>query len=337
MVTAGFEEAVAPLIPRMRALAVSVTGDASLADDAVQEALLRAYRFWGQRKSEGLWPWLQQVLRRECWRAARRSRRTGHRVEGEIPVPGPEESAIVAEEHAEVRRALERMPAGYRSVLRLRHLHVLPEREIAAILGLPLGTVQWRCKRAHDHLRQVMTHRTPPPLAATVRGVKTAMGIRVLKTVPPGEKVSYTVWETVDWAEAVAASPVFRIPASLRSRLGDVEARLGRRATDAHIDSIGLLARLQEREVTIQCTPPDVAPDPRKAMTVIYLGAADIGIDQDTQVGGRSAHWTQVDARHHIEWPSVTGAYWMVTGFVTPEELRGIAEAIEAEARTGPA
>lgn len=69
---------------------------------------------------------------------------------------------------------------------------------------------------------------------------------------------------------------------------------------------------------------------------MVYPGA-EVGIDQDTRVGGRAAHWTEAGGRHHLEWFSVTGAHWIVTGVVPPEALRSIAEAVEAAAGTGTA
>lgn len=253
-------------------------------------------------------------------------------------MPGPEESAIVDEERAEVRRALERLPVGYRTVLHLRHVHVLSEREIAAILGLPLGTVQWRCKRAHDHLHQVLTLRSPRPLAATVREVLRTMETRV-STEKPAEPVTPSgriVWQPADWASASAASPAFPIPEALRLRFGHVTMNLGQRPSDApkdpgHLQMIQFLTRLGSEDVVIHFWPPDVAPK-GPAMTHIFPGA-QIGVDQDTQVGGRPAHWTQVNGQHHLFWLSATGGYWSVASRLPPEEVRGIGEAIEAEAR----
>ena len=54
----AFEAAVAPLLPRLRAVARRLVADQTLAEDAIQEALLRAYRFWDRRRGpEGVGRW----------------------------------------------------------------------------------------------------------------------------------------------------------------------------------------------------------------------------------------------------------------------------------------
>ena len=54
----AFEAALAPLLPRLRAVARRLVADQTLAEDAIQEALLRAYRFWDRRRGpEGVDRW----------------------------------------------------------------------------------------------------------------------------------------------------------------------------------------------------------------------------------------------------------------------------------------
>ncbi len=342
----AFEAEVAPLLPRLRSAARRLVADRSLSEDAVQEALLRAYRFWDRRRGDTVLPWLRQVVVRECWRLLRRQS-----AEAAVPVTDemyaatapPDERAILADEYAEVRRAVERMPEGYRRVLRLRHGHELGEKVIAAILGLPLGTVQWRLKRAHDHLHLVLTQRHTSPLAATLREVTREMEIRVTTqgkgpVVPPPAGVDwsgYIQYEDVSLDQARAAVPAFRLPAAVLGVLAaypDLVVRLGRRGPDAtrgagQPNNISAHTAVGQRLV-IECHVPEYATCDH----VHSFPGAEIGIDEDTQVAGQAGHWTKVNAQHNLWWFSKTGAFWRVAGEVPPEEVRRIAEAIEAEA-----
>jgi len=349
----AFEGAVAPLVPRLRAVARRLVADHGLAEDAVQEALLRAYRFWDGRRGPTVWPWLRRVVVRECWRLQRRrsaqtaaeSARPGAAGDADTATPGPEERAILAEEYAEVRRAMERMPPGYRRPLHLRHGRELGESAIAAILGLPLGTVQWRLKRVHDHLRLVLTRRHAPPLAATLREVLRDMEIRVdaraadAMTAQGGD-VDFTgtiQYETVTLAEAAAILPGFGLPAAVVAAYPDLECELGRRGPDASRDAgapnnVSLHTAGDRDRLLIEYGPP--SPTGPASLSVQRFPGAQVGVDEDTQVGGCPGHWTEVDRLHHVWWLSKTGAGWHVLG-ARPEEVRRVAEAIEAEAGAG--
>lgn len=347
----AFEGAVAPLVPRLRAVARRLVADHALAEDAVQEALLRAYRFWDRRRGPDAWPWLRQVVVRECWRVLRRhsaeSAWPGVHNDADALTPGPEERAILAEEYSDVRRALELMPAGYQRTLRLRHGHDLGESAIAAILGLPLGTVQWRLKRAHDHLRLVLTSRHTPPLAATLREVARAMEIRVttvptdaesLSKVPPdGDSTGHIQYEAVAPDQAMALMPGFRLPAAVLAAHPDLKYELGRRGPDAprrvgELTNVSAHTAGDRDRLLIDYNP---AVPASAGLHVHHFPGAEVGIDEDTQVGGRPGHWTEVDRHHHLWWRSKTGAGWHVRSALPPEEIRRVAEAIEAAADCG--
>lgn len=135
------------------------------AEDLVQEALAKAYRAFGTlRKKEAGGKWLETILL-NCFRD--RLRRKAHQVT-EVPLDGLDEFSLyrqIAEEDpfpysdtlhrdflglfepADVHRVLEALPEIYRSALVLRYVEGYPTRQIARLLGVPLGTALARLHR----------------------------------------------------------------------------------------------------------------------------------------------------------------------------------------------
>jgi RNA polymerase sigma-70 factor (ECF subfamily) len=152
-----FEREIAPHIPAAYNLARWLSGNGADADDALQEASLRAYRFIDRvRAGEGK-AWLFQIVRNCCFTAIR-SRR-GHRDLEDIPEPAdpqpsPESQLEIEATAQELRSALERLPAEFREVLILREWEELSYREIADITAVPEGTVMSRLARARARLRK---------------------------------------------------------------------------------------------------------------------------------------------------------------------------------------
>jgi len=143
-------------LPWMRSQARSLTSDASLADDLVQDTLVAAL----SRPPVGggpLRPWLALVMRRQNWRRFRASaRRRRREQQAAIPDDGAE-GAPASTPH--FRRAVEviaRMREPYRRALRMRYLEGLPPRAIAARMGLSVRTVNSRLRRGLHELRQSM-------------------------------------------------------------------------------------------------------------------------------------------------------------------------------------
>jgi RNA polymerase sigma-70 factor (ECF subfamily) len=138
-----------------------VLRDPVAAEDAVQEALLRA---WRQRDScvrqEEPLGWLVQITRREALRRLGRDRR---RAERELPVgderPGDVSSSgpgARLEEVLDLRRALADITAEERALLTLRYGADLAQPDIARILAVPEGTVKVRLFRARKRIRRAM-------------------------------------------------------------------------------------------------------------------------------------------------------------------------------------
>ncbi len=132
---------------RLLRLARSLTGSDSQAEDAVQEAFLRAWRFLGRYQPDRAFePWITTILVRECRRIARRT---------------PTHAALPAglaqpEPSLRLFHAIEELPRPLRETVALHYLHGYDVRETAATLGIPAGTVKSRLSRARGLLRQAM-------------------------------------------------------------------------------------------------------------------------------------------------------------------------------------
>ena len=157
--------------PEVHRLALRLTGDHSLAADAAQEAFLhvrdgsRHFRPHGPDDDAGARRWVLRVAAHATLMLMRGSGRRGRReraaIAGETAAPTtpPEQCLENAETAAAVRAALADLPQNQREVLVLHHLQDLGLPEIAATLGIPVGTVKSRLHRAADRLRDVLQKR----------------------------------------------------------------------------------------------------------------------------------------------------------------------------------
>jgi RNA polymerase sigma-70 factor, ECF subfamily len=142
-------------VPRLRRYARALTRDASGADDLVQSCLLRAIakqHLW--QPGTDLRAWLFTILHNQHINDVRRSAREG------IAVP-LEDVAIAADAGAAVQlreldRAIAGLPEVQRQVILLVGLEGMRYEEVAAILGIPIGTVRSRLSRGRDTLRELM-------------------------------------------------------------------------------------------------------------------------------------------------------------------------------------
>ena len=161
-------------LPRMRRYARVLTGDATRADDLVQDALARAWekrRLW--RAGSDLRAWLFTIMHNVHVNQLASGRREAANVSIESlgddggwqpSVRGGETQRL---ELAEVLRAMARLPADQREVLLLAAVEELRYEEIAAVLAVPIGTVMSRLSRARERLRALMAEP-----AASLRLVK---------------------------------------------------------------------------------------------------------------------------------------------------------------------
>jgi RNA polymerase sigma-70 factor, ECF subfamily len=146
--------------PMLTAALHLLGGERNLAEEAVQTALLKAWRaaptFDGSR---ALAPWLYAIVRRCAIDIRRHERR--HYTE-RIDTPGRDHVVAVPDEHEAawdawvVREALNELPADEHTVLHLTYFGGMTQREIAEALDIPLGTVKSRSARAHARLRTLV-------------------------------------------------------------------------------------------------------------------------------------------------------------------------------------
>lgn len=161
-----FEERVLPHLDAAYNLARWLLRDARAAEDATQEASLRALRYLDSLRDGDARAWLLGIVRNTCFNALSRSRRAGTEVEFdsaefEAALAAPETSdPAVALEQARLGRridaAIQALSAPLREVLVLRELEDLEYAQIAQIVEIPIGTVMSRLSRAREKLREAL-------------------------------------------------------------------------------------------------------------------------------------------------------------------------------------
>lgn len=143
------------------ALSLSVLRDHHLAADATQQTFLKAWRASSDfQVDRDFGAWIYTIARRTAIDLYRKRRRIvpTEQIEAEAQTgPGMETTWEIFQ----VRSALDRLPDPERQVMQLSHLEGLTHSEIAAHLGLPVGTVKSRSHRAHQRLAELLEHMDP--------------------------------------------------------------------------------------------------------------------------------------------------------------------------------
>jgi RNA polymerase sigma-70 factor (ECF subfamily) len=157
-----FEQLMLPHLDAAYNLAHWLARNDQDAQDVVQEAYLRAWRFFPKFRGGDACAWLLKVVRNTCYTWLEKNR-PGSTVAFDDEVdsrvsdaPGPDEAIVREDESQILRRAIEQLPMELREVLVLRELQGLSYKEIAALLAMPLGTVMSRLSRARDLLQQAL-------------------------------------------------------------------------------------------------------------------------------------------------------------------------------------
>lgn len=158
-----FRSQLAQELPHLRRFARALVGDPALADDLVQDcaerALVKSHLYDPARP---LRAWLYAVLRNIFVSGLRRSGRStvvktiDDLKDGEGAVAPAQEDRLAA---SLVADALDRLPPQQREVVVLVGLEEMSYRDVAEIVGVPIGTVMSRLSRARESLRQILEER----------------------------------------------------------------------------------------------------------------------------------------------------------------------------------
>jgi RNA polymerase sigma factor (sigma-70 family) len=155
-----FERVVLPHLSAGFTLAMYLTGNKADAEDAVQEAILRAVRYFSTLRDEDARTWFLTIVRRVCFTAYRTDRPQGTDIMS-IDAAGPQlvddrDQPDVAAERMQVqqrvRAAVDQLPPLLRETIVLRELQSCSYAEVAAVTEVPIGTVMSRLSRARARL-----------------------------------------------------------------------------------------------------------------------------------------------------------------------------------------
>jgi RNA polymerase sigma-70 factor (ECF subfamily) len=153
----AFTSLVDASLDRQYAAATLILRDGDRAQDAVQEALVSAWRDLRSLRDPDAWDaWLYRLTVRACYRLARSERRRrvielNVSLDQEAMVP--EDMAMSVAERDRLERRLDGLPIDHRAILVLRFYLDLPLATAAAILDIPIGTAKSRLHRGLEAMR----------------------------------------------------------------------------------------------------------------------------------------------------------------------------------------
>ncbi|HZJ32839.1 MAG TPA: sigma-70 family RNA polymerase sigma factor [Vicinamibacterales bacterium] len=166
-----FEEAVLPHLDAGYRLARWLLRNDEDADDVVQEASLRAFRYFRTFVGGDSRAWFLTIVRNSCssWQRRRLTTLTDpFDEEDHLSLRSdsdPEALLLQADDATLVARAMRKLPDRLHQVLALREFHGLSYRELAEVIGTPVGTVMSRLSRAREALRIALDNELKPSRA----------------------------------------------------------------------------------------------------------------------------------------------------------------------------
>jgi RNA polymerase sigma-70 factor (ECF subfamily) len=131
------------------------------AEDVVQEAYLRAFRFWESFRGADARAWLLAIVRNTCFTWLQQNRKPSLELVEDMPdlksAQANPEALLLANVDAEMlRRAVEELPLEFREAIVLRELEGFSYKEISSITSAPIGTVMSRLARARTRLQKAL-------------------------------------------------------------------------------------------------------------------------------------------------------------------------------------
>ncbi len=161
----NFEAAVLPWLDAAYNLARWLLHDEAAAEDVVQEASLRAFRYFASLRGNAARPWFLGIVRNACFTHLRarsgRPEQAGFEDDAledfqyaaGLTAPDPGEAIDRGREHARVNAAIGALSPPLREVIVLRELEGMEYAEIAQVASIPIGTVMSRLSRARERLK----------------------------------------------------------------------------------------------------------------------------------------------------------------------------------------
>ena len=148
-------------------LARWLTREDSDAQDVVQDAYLRAFKFFGGFRGGNSRAWLLRIVRNAFydWLKQNRGEEAKESFDEELhdtvdETAAPDALLIEKADHERLYQAIAGLPVEFREILVLRELEDLSYKEISDVAGVPLGTVMSRLARGREHLRALLVTRT---------------------------------------------------------------------------------------------------------------------------------------------------------------------------------
>jgi RNA polymerase sigma factor (sigma-70 family) len=190
-----FDAVMLPHLDAAYNLARWLSGSPADADDVVQEAFLRAFRFFDGYEGDNPRAWLLAIVRNTWFTEWRRQHNRADatpyddslNVDEQLPGwadesgDDPEKLAVRQDETELVHRALATLPVEYREVIVLRELEDMSYKDVAAVAGIPMGTVMSRLSRARRLLCTAVR---------VAQSGSEQQAIRLVKTPPAGPEES---------------------------------------------------------------------------------------------------------------------------------------------------
>jgi RNA polymerase sigma-70 factor (sigma-E family) len=154
---AGFDEFFVASWPRLLRTTYGVSGDAQLAEDALQTAFAKAFAAWPRvRRMDDPLAYVRRIAINAAIAQHRKAFARRETTVGSLPDGSVDAHAHAVDVHDEVWRAIAALPVRQRAVVVLRYYEDLSERQIAEVLGCRPGTVKSQASAALATLRRVL-------------------------------------------------------------------------------------------------------------------------------------------------------------------------------------